>query len=105
MKQDMPSCGGCRTCEMVCSFHHTGDYNPSLSSIRILERDNGAGFLVLLLEEKSAGGFACDQCRGLDRPLCLQVCREEDDLADILKKLAMPAPPVSENKNCGGSCA
>lgn len=104
MKQDMPSCGGCRTCEMVCSFHHTGEYNPSLSSIKILEKDNGAGFLILLLEKKSAEGFACDQCQRLDQPLCLQVCREEDDLAKILKTLAASAPPIDEENKSGGSC-
>lgn len=104
MKQDMPSCGGCRTCEMVCSFHHTGEYNPSLSSIKILEKDNGAGFIVLLLEEKSPEGFVCDRCLGLDQPLCLQVCREEDDLADILKNLSVPVPPIPEGNKVGGSC-
>lgn len=104
MKQDMPSCGGCRTCEMVCSFHHSGEYNPSLSSIKILEKDSGAGFLVLLLEEKSIEGFACDRCQGLDQPLCLQVCREEDDLAGILKKLAVSGPPIDKGNEFGGSC-
>lgn len=105
MKQDMPSCGGCRTCEMVCSFHHTGEYNPSLSSIRILEKDNGAGFVVMLLEENGTEGLACDGCPGLDRPLCLKVCREENDLASILKKLAACGAPVHEVSEPGGSCS
>ncbi|MBP7764296.1 MAG: hypothetical protein K4445_06525 [Deltaproteobacteria bacterium] len=87
MKQDMPSCGGCRTCEMLCSFHHTGAYNPSVSSIKILEKEEGAGYIVALLEENGPAGFACDLCRGLDRPLCVKVCKEEKDLVTILKKL------------------
>jgi Fe-S-cluster-containing hydrogenase component 2 len=103
MKQDMPSCGGCRTCEMVCSFHHTGEYNPSLSSIKIREKDNGTGYLVLLLEEKSTEGFACDQCQGLDKPLCLKVCREENDLANILRTLTASATPIDEENKSGGS--
>ncbi len=105
MKQDMPSCGGCRTCEMVCSFHHTGEYNPSLSSIKILEKENEAGFIVLLLEEKSTGGFACDRCQELDQPLCLQVCREEDDLAGILKMFAASGPSFHKASKSGGSCS
>lgn len=101
MKQDMPSCGGCRTCEMVCSFHHTGEYSPSVSSIRILEKENGAGFLIELIEQSGPDGFACDHCRGLDQPLCLKVCREENDLADILKKFGSPEP--GEKKSRGTS--
>lgn len=88
MKRDMPSCGGCRTCEIACSFHHTGEYNPSLSSIRILEKEDEAGFRVLLIEEDGTDGFACDGCLGLDRPLCLEVCRERDDLGLILTEFA-----------------
>jgi len=103
MEQDMPSCGGCRTCEMACSFHHTGEYNPSVSSIKILEKDSGAGFLVLLLEDKGTDGFACDRCQGLDTPLCLQVCREEDDLARILEKLAASGPSIREGNESGES--
>ncbi len=99
MKQDMPTCGGCRTCEMVCSYHHTGEYNPSVSSIRILEKESGAGYFVVLLEDKSPEGFACDQCRGLVRPLCVKVCREEKDLAAILKVFESQNP--KEQKSGG----
>ncbi len=69
---------------MICSFHHTGAYNPSLSSIKILEKTTGAGYNVLLLKEDGPAGRACDRCRGLARPLCLDVCREESDLTAIL---------------------
>jgi Fe-S-cluster-containing hydrogenase component 2 len=102
MKRDMPNCGGCRTCERACSFHHTGEYNPSLSSIRILEKENEAGFLVLLLEEDGTDGFACDGCLGLDHPLCLQVCREGDDLGRILTEFAGFAPSVRGGNEIGG---
>lgn len=30
-------CTGCRVCELACSVFKTGEYNPSLSSIRILQ--------------------------------------------------------------------
>lgn len=100
MKHDMPSCGGCRTCEMACSFHHTGEYTPSVSSIKILEKESGAGYFVLITEKSGPEGFACDLCAGLARPLCIQVCREENDLADILKKFA---PQNHREKKSGGS--
>jgi hypothetical protein len=59
----------------------------------------------MLLEEDGTEGFACDACRGLDTPLCLQVCREEDDLACILKKLTVLEPPNPGEKKSGGSCS
>ena len=102
MKQDMPTCGGCRTCEMLCSFHHTGEYNPSVSSIRILEKEGEAGYSILLVEETGPEKFACDLCRGLARPLCVKVCREEKDLAEILKTFAKINH--GETKS-GGSCS
>jgi len=102
MKQDMPSCGGCRTCEMACSFHHTGEYNPSVSSIKILEKESGAGYFILIAERSDQEGFACDRCQGLARPLCIQVCREENDLADILKKFM---PQNNGENRSGGSCS
>jgi len=69
---------------MACSFHHTGAYNPSLSSSRILGRDGGGGYWVELLEAKSGYAFACDRCRGLAKPWCVKVCREEKELLAIL---------------------
>jgi len=100
MKCDMPTCGGCRTCEMVCSFHHTGEYNPSVSSMRILEKESGAGYFVELIEATGPEGFACDLCRGLARPLCVKVCREEKDLAAILERFGSQN---HEQEKSGGS--
>jgi len=85
MKRVMTSCGGCRTCEMACSFHHTGEYNPSVSSIRIVEDNGDGGYCVLLIDESHGSGFACDGCNGLETPLCVQYCREKEELEDILR--------------------
>lgn len=82
----MTSCGGCRTCEMACSFHHKGEFIPYLSSIKILDKGNEAGFRVLLVEKGDERGFACDGCRELDVPLCMQYCKENEDLEKILKE-------------------
>ena len=81
---EMPLCGGCRTCEMACSFHHKGEFIPSVSSIKILDRQHAPGFEVLLAEKSDAGAVACDGCRGLAVPLCLEYCTKKEDLLKIL---------------------
>jgi len=86
---------------MVCAFHHTGEYNPSVSSIRIREKESGAGYFVVLLEDDGPEGFACDRCRGLARPMCAKVCREEKDLSSILELFGTLA---RKEKKSGGPC-
>ena len=87
MKFDMESCGGCRTCEIACSFHHTGEFNPSISSIKILDKEDGAGYTVLLLEEDSEEGRACDGCLGIEEPLCMEYCKEKEELKEMIDTL------------------
>jgi Fe-S-cluster-containing dehydrogenase component len=81
---DMPSCGGCRTCEMACSFKHEQEFVPSLSSIKIIDKEEGPGFLVLLLEQTAREGKACDGCKEFAVPMCMQYCRKSEDLKEIL---------------------
>jgi Fe-S-cluster-containing hydrogenase component 2 len=92
MKFDMPSCGGCRTCELACSFHHTGEFVPAVSSLKVLEKGEGPGYFVLLKEEREGESFACDGCKGLDIPLCVEYCREVDDLYKILQEFEKKSP-------------
>lgn len=80
---EMPSCGGCRTCELACSFHHREVFRPSLSSLKVLDKE-GPGYRVSLVEKKYGERIACDGCKGLDVPACLEVCKEIDDLGKIL---------------------
>ena len=71
---DMPLCGGCRTCEMACSFHHKEEFNPAISSIRILNQEGEIPFRVWLVregEEQGIAGVSCDGCKDLEEPLCL----------------------------------
>jgi len=86
MKFDMPSCGGCRTCELACSFHHTGEFVPTASSLKVLEKKEGPGYDVDLREQAEEASRACDGCEGLDIPLCYEYCREMDDLYKILEE-------------------
>lgn len=88
MNFEMPSCGGCRTCEMMCSFHHREVFAPELSSIRIIDREGSPGFRVQIMELNGGQRIACDGCRGTAVPLCLQYCKSSDDLEKILAVFA-----------------
>lgn len=84
---DMPLCGGCRTCEMACSFHHKEEFNPAISSIRILNEEGKVPYRIWLVregEERIIAGVPCDECKNLEEPLCLQFCRKKDELKKIL---------------------
>ena len=85
---DMPTCGACRTCEIVCSYHHTAAFNPSVSSLRILDKEKGPGYFVEFIEEYEGVGVPCDGCRGQDEPLCMEVCKEKEDLGKMIKAYA-----------------
>lgn len=96
---DMPNCGGCRTCEIACSFHHRGEFNPAISSIRILDKTNGPGFLVMLVEHGDEVRIACDLCKGLEIPLCMEYCEEKEELEKMLKELAKKKKFIEKEKN------
>ena len=92
MKFDMPTCGGCRTCELACSYHHTGEFTPAVSSLKVGEKKDGPGYFISLKEEGDPEGFPCDGCEGLDIPLCVEYCREVDDLYKILQEFEKKNP-------------
>jgi hypothetical protein len=83
---------------MACSFHHRGEFIPFLSSIKILDKGNEAGFRVLLVEKGDRGSLACDGCRELDIPLCMQYCKESEDLEKILREFLGKAKPGEKAK-------
>jgi len=63
-------CTGCRSCEVACSFHHSGAFGLSNSSITV-RRDDQSGEIALSLASD------CDGCRGETIPLCIKFCRRE----------------------------
>ncbi len=86
MKFEMPNCGGCRTCELGCSFRHEEEFNPAISSIKIIAKDGAPGFDVLLVEQTEGGtSIPCDGCKDFPVPVCLDFCKERDDLEKIIK--------------------
>jgi Fe-S-cluster-containing hydrogenase component 2 len=80
---------------MACSFHHRGEFIPAASSLKVLERKGGPGYIVSLREEEAGSSFACDGCEGLDLPLCVEYCRELDDLFKILQEFDAKRPKKS----------
>ena len=54
-------CTGCRTCELICTFHRSEEFNPKLSAVS-----------VMAFEEASvAVPIMCMQC---EDPSCMKVC-------------------------------
>ena len=83
---EMSKCGGCRSCEMACSYHHREVFQPSISSIQIVDRPKELAFAISLAEQDENRLIACDRCKGLDEPLCVKYCNDPDELKDILKE-------------------
>ena len=61
-------CYGCRTCELICSFHHEKLFQPAKSSISV-ERDHLNGIWNWTLNIDT-----CDNCENEDEPLCVKFC-------------------------------
>lgn len=84
---EMEDCGGCRTCELACSYHHNGSFfRPYISSIKIIKKENEPGYVIKLEEETAGNVIACDGCVGLTEPLCVEYCEKKDEMADIIKQ-------------------
>lgn len=60
-------CYSCKTCQLVCSFHHTGAFWPSKSSISVF-RNPQDGIIEWSINS------TCDDCKGEDTPLCIKYC-------------------------------
>ena len=60
-------CYGCKTCQLVCSFHHTGSFWPERSSIQV-SRNPQTGVIRWSIDR------TCDQCEREEQPLCVRYC-------------------------------
>ena len=61
---DANECTGCHQCEMACSYHHEGAFNPSKSRIKVFKFD----------ETGRNVPYVCTQCADA---WCLQACPVE----------------------------
>lgn len=57
---DRKACVGCRTCELICSFHRTGQFNPELSCIRIAFDED---FQLSITVPDDCDGCSAAKCR------------------------------------------
>jgi len=94
MTFDFPDCGGCKTCELACSFHLIGEFNYKNSAIKIIENKDKSGFSVDFLDK-------CDFCLNEDEPFCVQYCRESEKLTEFLNKFTR-CTKKKEDKLKGG---
>ena len=58
---DSSKCTSCLQCEMACSYHHTGAFNPARSRIKVFEIDHGSRSIP----------YTCTQCSDA---WCMKAC-------------------------------
>lgn len=61
------ACYGCRSCQLICGYHHTGKFDPEQSSIKV-NRDYKSSVIRWAIDS------TCDGCRNEDEPLCVKYC-------------------------------
>lgn len=83
----MDLCGGCETCEIACSYKHTGEFNHLISSIEIIELENKPGYKVRINEDANGSRIPCNGCADIDgEPMCVQFCPKQKELKDIIEQ-------------------
>ena len=68
IKWSQQACYGCRRCELICSYHHVKAFQPSASSIHVVNRFR-VGEIEWVIDENT-----CDMCQGQSQPLCVNYC-------------------------------
>jgi Fe-S-cluster-containing hydrogenase component 2 len=81
---DFENCGGCKTCELSCSFERTGAFNHHCASMRVIE--NERTYRVEFFEKDEGDHKACDGCAGLEEPLCATYCHDPDQMKKLVEK-------------------
>ena len=67
-------CSGCRTCEVACAFHHTGQFSRIGGSISVGAEDDLGRAEVVISYERRGRTSPCDLCAGETKPLCVNYC-------------------------------
>ncbi|MFZ7133173.1 MAG: hypothetical protein ACOWWR_12505 [Eubacteriales bacterium] len=87
MDYRMDFCGGCLTCEIACSYKHTGEFNHLISSIEIIELEGKPGYKVRIHENNTGDRIICDGCIDIDgEPMCVRYCHKSQDLNTIISE-------------------
>ena len=84
-------CSGCRSCELWCSLHHTGGFNPHRARIRVVEMGTGIDIPV-----------TCQQCHA---PPCREACRfDAIVLNEALEVAVVDEEACTGCRACVGAC-
>ncbi|PIE64869.1 MAG: hypothetical protein CSA26_05930 [Desulfobacterales bacterium] len=67
LRFDPGKCYCCKTCQLICSYHHTGSFWPAKSSIDVY-RNPQDGYLRWSVDN------SCDNCAGEEDFLCAKHC-------------------------------
>ena len=92
MKFSFPDCGGCRSCELACSYRFAGEFDPRKSAVEVAEKQGG-GYEVTLHEAASGGRNACDGCIDLEDPMCTRYCHSAVDLMKYIDSMREQLKP------------
>ena len=65
---DLDLCTGCRSCEIMCTYHHSGGMGTGASSISI-SRSNHTAEIGWRVDS------TCDLCAHELQPLCVKYCQ------------------------------
>jgi len=80
-------CNGCRACELACSFHHLNFFQPSRSSIEVIQIDHGRYRIKIHSSITDEKRLTCDKCFTEDEINCVKYCNVNvrGSLFDLLK--------------------
>jgi len=67
-------CTGCRTCELVCTFHFTGTFGRKAGAIEVHRNEEEGEFLPVIHKNRMHLRKACDLCADEKTPLCVKYC-------------------------------
>jgi anaerobic carbon-monoxide dehydrogenase iron sulfur subunit len=73
---EIEACAGCKTCELVCSYKHTGRFSPSLSRITVIKEDRlGLDYPVMCHQ--------CNICTAQEACQTGAFTRNKENIVDI----------------------
>lgn len=81
MHFEFDNCGGCKTCEIACSFKCYGFFDHHRSLMQVVESDGKFG--VCFVEDQD---IRCNGCMDLEMPMCVRYCHEPDRLLEIINE-------------------
>lgn len=81
---------------MACGFKHTRAFTHAASSLLIVDKPDQKGHQIALLDKPDGLRPACDGCQELGEPLCVQFCREAEDLAKIVQEFIRTVKPAAK---------